>query len=303
MISGWLVLDKPLDISSAKFLNKIKYLLSQAVGSKYKIKIGHAGTLDPKATGVLPIAVGEATKVINYITEKEKEYSFTICFGEERSTGDAEGEVISTHDKVPHSEEIQQIIPKFLGEIEQKPHKYSAVKVHGKRAYNLARQGIEFDLQSKKINIYSLNLLEIINNQASFTVICSPGTYIRSLASDMANALGTLGYISYLRRTRVGIFDKKYLISLDKLEKMLHNADVKNILLPVSQVLDDIPVLEVGDDMVEKIKQGQSIAYNEEDYLNNKIVQLTNKNNHLIALCSFDKGQIVPKRVFNIMED
>lgn len=246
-MDGWINLDKPLDISSARAVAKAKWLLYQLPkkeGIKSKIKIGHAGTLDPLASGILPLAVGKATKTVPYMMDAGKAYKFTVTWGQERTTDDAEGEVTQTSDKCPTNTEIEQILPQFIGNIMQTPPNFSAIKLGGKRAYDLARSGQEVAIKPREVFVKSLEIASTLNTSplsltTDFLCHCGKGVYIRSLARDIGRVLGCYGYVSALRRTQVGKFNENNAISLEMLENMVHKG-VSNFLQPVEFVLDDI---------------------------------------------------------------
>ncbi len=245
-MNGWINLDKPLDMTSARVVAKVKWLLYQLPkkdSEKRKIKIGHAGTLDPMASGILPLAVGKATKTVQYMMDAGKTYEFTVTWGQERATDDAEGEVTATSDNRPSEAEILAIIPQFIGDISQTPPNYSAIKLGGKRAYDLARTGQAMDIKSRQVFVKSLEIQKPTTDHrlltTDFICYCGKGTYIRSLARDMGRVLGCYGYISALRRTQVGKFTESSAISLEILENMVHKGCL-DFLLPVETPLDDI---------------------------------------------------------------
>lgn len=252
-LNGWIILDKPLNITSAAAVGRVKRLLKPK-------KIGHGGTLDPLASGILPLALGEATKLFNYVAANEKGYRFTIQFGEARTTDDAEGEVIETSSVFPREEQVIPVLKQFEGEILQTPPAFSAIKVDGKRAYDMARAGEEVTLKARPIQIYKLLFLNMeSHSSASFEVTCGKGTYVRSLARDIAQALGTVGYVSALRRIQVGRFSEKDAISLDSLEEMVHKGAPNEYLHPIASVLDDIPALKLEASQVADLKQGRVV--------------------------------------------
>ncbi len=253
-ISGWINLDKPYDMTSTQAIGKVRRILNAQ-------KIGHAGTLDPLATGVLPIALGEATKTISFVQDDLKTYSFTITWGEQRDTDDAEGEIIATSDHRPSKDDIQAILDQFTGEIEQTPPRFSAIKIKGERAYDIARDGDTPELKPRIVYIETLELKDARKNEADFEMLCGKGTYVRSLARDMGELLGTKGYISALRREQVGCFTAENAISLDILEKMDYLAARSEALLPLETVLDDIPALELTQEETAKIRNGQSLDF------------------------------------------
>lgn len=287
--NGWLIINKPRGASSNHAVQIIKKLLGK------NNKIGHAGTLDPLAEGVLPIAIGEATKTTQYMMDAEKEYEFSISWGEERSTYDAEGEVTNEGGHVPAVLEIKEILPRFLGEIMQAPPIYSALKINGQPAYKLARSGKEVALALRLIKIKNLQLLEH-NAQAkvsSFKVLCGKGTYIRSLAVDIARALGTYGYVSYLKRTKVGSFFINDAIMLANLDKIVHN------ILPVTYGLGDILAIEVTETQANRLRNGVKIFLDSHAEISVPAVQIL-LNGVLQAIVCLEKGLCTALRVFNL---
>jgi len=211
-VHGWVVLDKPYGVGSTPMVGKVRWLFSAA-------KAGHAGTLDPLATGILPIALGEATKTVPFMMAAKKSYQFEITWGETRTTQDAEGEVIATSDVRPSQVDIEAALSEFIGEIEQVPPKFSAIKIDGKRAYDLARSGEAVEIKPRPVQVDKFTLTDCTEDTATFDVDCGKGTYIRSLARDLAAVLGACGYVSVLRRTRVGPFTLAQSITLDELEQ------------------------------------------------------------------------------------
>ena len=293
-IDGWLVIDKPYGMGSTKVVGKCRYL-TQAQ------KVGHAGTLDPLATGVLPIAFGEATKTIPYIMDAEKTYHFTVTWGEARSTDDAEGEVTDQSDERPTQDDILAVLPEFTGRIKQIPPAYSAIKIDGKRAYDLARAGQEFEIKEREVDVFSLSLLGHTSDNATFEVVCSKGTYVRSLGRDIALKLGAFGYISSLRRTKVGSFDLDSTISLVKLEELVHSAPLEEWILNVVTVLDDILALAVTKEQADFLKHGGFLS--KDSLPPSSPTGVTYKamlGEKLIALCELDEHYLKPVRVFNL---
>jgi tRNA pseudouridine55 synthase len=248
-VDGWVCLDKPEGMTSTQALGKVRWLLNAQ-------KAGHGGTLDPLATGILPIALGEATKTIPYCQDHLKTYSFTLVWGEERSTDDAEGEVTVTSPARPPEGAIRTVLAKFTGEIDQTPPKFSAIKVNGQRAYDLAREGEEVELTSRVVYIENLELLETLPGSARFRCLCGKGTYMRSLGRDIARELGAAGYITGLRRESVGPFTLENAISLAKLEETGHS-----VVLPVETVLGDIPALALNEREAAQLKSGQCLSF------------------------------------------
>ena len=294
-VNGWLVIDKPQNMGSTDVVNKTRYL--------YKAqKNGHTGTLDPFATGVLPIAFGEATKLIPFVTEGEKEYEFVIQWGIETNTDDCDGQVINTCDKTPTKEEILKIIPDFIGKIKQIPPAYSAIKIDGKRAYDLARKGEDVQMPEREIDIYDLTFLEELPiRRARFKVRCSKGTYVRTLGKDIAKKLGTLGHLVALRRTKCGKFNLSDTILLENLKNIVHSEEHLGFLLPVITALRDIAVLAVTAVDAAKLKNGQGLSPNTEgagDLVGQKAVAVC--EDKLIAIVEVGERKIAPLRVFNL---
>jgi tRNA pseudouridine55 synthase len=257
-LNGWLVVDKPVGPTSAQVVGKLKWALRN--GGHGKVKIGHGGTLDPLASGVLPIALGEATKLSGYLLNGPKSYRFTVAFGAATSTDDAEGEVVAASDVRPAEADILAAIRAFTGPIRQRPPAYSALKVDGARAYALARAGESVELAEREITILSLQLIERTSDSATFDVHCTKGTYVRSLARDLAQALGTMGHVSLLRRTGAGPFTLEQALSLDKCVEVVHGPAPEQALLPLTAGLDDIPALAVDPHEAAALKQGKRIA-------------------------------------------
>lgn len=249
-VHGWINLDKPAGVTSTQAVGKVRKLLNAQ-------KAGHAGTLDPLATGILPIALGEATKTIPFCQDEMKTYRFTVKWGEQRNTDDSEGEVIETSGKRPARKDIEALLPKYTGEIEQTPPQFSAIKVDGERAYDRARDGLHTEIKSRTVYIETFEILEMREDEADFRVLCGKGTYIRSLARDIGQDLGCFGYIKTLRRESVGPFTEKNAISLAKFEEMDHSA----ALLPVETALDDIPALDLTTEEVSRLRNGQKLSF------------------------------------------
>jgi tRNA pseudouridine55 synthase len=252
-VDGWLVLDKPAGLSSAGAVAAARRIFNAA-------KVGHGGTLDPLATGVLPIAFGEATKTVSYAMDGAKTYRFTVRWGEARTTGDAEGEVVETSTVRPDAAAIAGVLSRFVGEIEQVPPVYSALKVGGRPAYARARAGEAVELAARRVRIDRLELEATPDpDHATLRVECGKGTYIRSLAKDLAEALGTVGYVAALRRLAVGPFGENDAISLDKLASLGHSPARFSYLRPVETALDDIPALAVTEADSLRLRQGQVV--------------------------------------------
>ena len=279
---GWINLYKPKNITSFKAINFIK--------KKFSIyKIGHAGTLDPMAEGILPIAIGKATKLISYISNMNKEYEFTITWGKQTSTDDSEGEILFESDYLPKREEIENKIMSYSGYINQIPPKASAVKINGKRAYKLFRNNEMFKIQSKKVYIENLSIINSSENKTSFKIICGKGFYVRSLARDLALDLKTYGHISSLKRSKVGKFNEKNSILLDDLLKIGQTRNLINCIFPTISMLDDILAYEIEEQLdIENLSFGRSIKIDEKKIINSSSINL-DKNNIFL----FKKGDVV----------
>jgi len=258
MLHGWIVLDKPLGLGSTSAVSAVKRILREA--GEPRTKIGHGGTLDPLATGVLPIALGEATKLCGRMLDARKTYDFTIRFGEETDTLDAEGKVVATSRVRPSAEEVAAALHLFTGQISQIPPAYSALKIEGKAAYARARAGEEVELKSRDVTVFELHLLKAAGDEVTLSASVSKGTYIRSLARDIARALGTVGHVTYLRRTRAGPFSLEQAISLDFLEEAAKARALTRTVLPLDAALDDIPALPVTPDQAQLLRHGQKLV-------------------------------------------
>lgn len=260
MTHGWIILDKPLELGSTQAVSAVKRNL-RAAGFNMKlkggIKVGHGGTLDPLASGLLPIALGEATKLTGRMLDASKVYSFTVKFGAETSTLDLEGEVIAISEKIPEAAEVAQVLPLFTGPISQVPPIYSALKVDGARAYDLARKGVEVELASRSVTIHSLDLVDAGEGSVTLRAHVSKGTYIRSLARDIALALGSRGHVTMLRRESAGPFTLQQAISLDRLNEIGQGAPLEQVLLPLEAGLVDIPALSLTSTEAGAIRQGR----------------------------------------------
>lgn len=297
---GWVVLDKPSGVTSAQAVAKVRRVFDAA-------KAGHSGTLDPLATGVLPIALGEATKTVPYVMDSSKDYEFTIHWGEARSTDDVEGTVIATADARPTRQAIEQALPAFIGEIEQVPPRFSAVKIDGERAYDLARAGETVDLDPRRIVIHDFALIEVINDdRARFRVASGKGAYMRSLARDLAVALGTVGHIEALRRLRVGPFHQDDAISLDSLIELMHNPAALKHLRSVATALDDIPALALTGPEARTLRNGQGVpVYRSMDRerfadLHEDDTVYATEDGVPVAIARIEAGTIRPVRVLNL---
>lgn len=295
-MNGWLILDKPLGLSSAQGVGKTKRFVKPS-------KIGHAGTLDPLASGILPLAVGEATKTVQFAMDSSKSYRFTVRWGEARATDDAEGEITATSAVRPSKTDIEAILPRFTGSILQVPPVYSAVHIGGVRAYALARAGVEMELAAREIRVDALELVEITDaDHAIFEVACGKGLYVRSLARDMALGLGTVGHVATLRRTRVGKFSEKDAISLDNLEETGNKGLLATLLRPVESVLDDIPAWEIDSALAHRVRCGQKLIVPKDLAVQAGGLVRVRSADALIAVGRIEKGLMIPERVFNLSD-
>jgi tRNA pseudouridine55 synthase len=258
VINGWIILDKPVGLGSTQAVSAVKRALREA--GEPKTKVGHGGTLDPLASGVLPIALGEATKLAGRMLDATKAYEFTVSFGEETDTLDGEGQTVATSDVRPTREQVAAILPTFTGEIEQVPPVYSALKIAGKPAYARARAGEEVELKPRQVTIHDLELVQSDDTAATLSATVSKGTYIRSLARDIARALNSVGHVTMLRRTRAGPFGLESAISLDFLDELGKARDLTRAVLPFEAALDDIPALPVTPDQARLLRHGQRLA-------------------------------------------
>jgi tRNA pseudouridine55 synthase len=295
-VNGWLILDKPEGLTSTKAVSRVRWLYDAA-------KAGHAGTLDPLATGVLPIALGEATKTVPFAVEGTKAYRFTVRFGAETDTDDSEGKVTETCDRRPSREEIEAALTQFTGEISQVPPRYSALKVEGARAYDLARDEEEFELAPRIVTIDRLDVVE--HPDADHCVLeteCGKGTYVRALARDLGRALGCLGHVSALRRTRVGAFTEEEAVTLEEVEGAAGESreEALALLQPVETALQDLPALSLSSSDAAKLRQGQAVLLRGRDapILSGPVYAIS--KGALIALGEVEKGEFKPRRIFNL---
>ncbi|MCA1456119.1 tRNA pseudouridine(55) synthase TruB [Bradyrhizobium sp. BRP22] len=298
-VHGWVVLDKPIGMTSTHAVAVLKRLFQAK-------RAGHAGTLDPLASGGLPIALGEATKTVPFVMEGRKRYRFTVAWGEERDTDDIEGRVVRTSELRPSAASIQELLPRFTGVIEQVPPQYSAIKVQGERAYDLARDGEKVELQPRPVEIHELTLVEHDDGgQSVFEAECGKGTYVRALARDMGRILGCFGHICALRRTVVGPFTERDMIPLEELEALCNRAasgegSLADALLPVETALDDIPALAVTRADAARLHRGQAVLLRGRDAPNSSGTVYVTVAGRLLALAEIGNGEIIPKRVFNL---
>jgi tRNA pseudouridine55 synthase len=297
-VHGWVVFDKPLNMSSTQAVGKIRWLFDAE-------KAGHGGTLDPLATGLLPIALGEATKTVQWAMDGRKTYQFRVKWGAETATDDLEGEVTAQSELRPTQDSIESILNQFTGEITQIPPIYSALKIDGERAYDLARAGEKPEMTPRQVMIEELRLLDASSpEQADFECVCGKGTYIRALARDVGRALGCLGHLTLLRRTQVGPFSEKDMISLEKLEELRHKSTgegaLQGALHSISTVLDGIPALAVVDQDAAKLRQGQTVLLRGANAPINCEAVLVNHDGRPLGICEIKNGSLKTKRLFNL---
>jgi len=300
-VSGWICLDKPYDLGSTQAVSRVRRIFNAQ-------KAGHAGTLDPLATGILPIALGEATKTVPYLVDADKTYRFTIAWGRSTASHDAEGAVTAESEVRPSPEEVEAVLPDYVGGIEQVPPAFSAVKLGGERAYDLARAGRTVELQPRQVTIHALRLIEAPD--AGHVVLeahSGKGVYIRALARDIAERLGACGHVSQLRRTRVGRFTEANSVTLELLEDFGHKARQSEALLPVETALDDIPALAVTTEDAFRLTQGRPVVLlpRQAEALKASLAPGSRtvsalEGGRIVALCEMRAGRLNPVRVFHL---
>jgi tRNA pseudouridine55 synthase len=310
-VSGWVCLDKPLDMGSTEAVTKVRRLFNAQ-------KAGHAGTLDPLATGILPIALGEATKTVPFLMEADKVYRFTIAWGATTASFDREGEVTAMSDVRPTPDQVADILPRFVGEIDQIPPDYSAIKVDGQRAYDLAREGVVLALKPRRVTIHSAQVVGASDDgHVEIEVHCGKGVYVRAIVRDLADALGACGHVSALRRLRVGRFSIDNAIALEKLVEIVQEDPSSEVLLPVETALDDIPALALTTEDAFRLKQGRSIVLlpRQVEALRVRLVPrtvggqdvsrtvLTTHQGRAQALCELRAGRLNPTRIFHLDQE
>ena len=299
-VSGWLILDKPVDFGSTEAVSKVRWLFKAQ-------KAGHAGTLDPLASGMLPIALGEATKTVPYVMDGRKIYEFTVHWGEERTTDDLEGEVGATSDQRPRKSDILALLPRYTGIIDQTPPQFSAIKIDGNRAYDLARDGEKVDIPSRQVEIHRLDLLACPDeNTAIFEAECGKGTYVRALARDMGRDLGSFGYIGALRRSYVAPFDEDRMVKLSELLALeaLEDEDERLAALDASlidtgEALALLPHLAVNEDQARRLRCGNPVLLRGRDAPAPADEAYASRNGQLVAIGEIGQGEFRPRRVFN----
>jgi tRNA pseudouridine55 synthase len=297
-VHGWLILDKPQSMTSTHALNKVKRLFDAD-------KAGHAGTLDPLATGVLPVAFGEATKTIPHVMDSVKGYRFLVRWGAETDTDDAEGQIVKESAERPARETIEALLPQFRGTVMQTPPRYSAIKIAGERAYDLARDGEQFDIAPRPVEITRLDIVDMPSaDTCLFEAECGKGTYVRAIARDLGRLLGCFGHVAELRRTRVGPLLETDAIPLETLNEMGNSADGRDALMralrPVETALDGIPALAVSGSDAAELKRGKSIILRGRDApIHSGLIYATSRG-MLVALGEVERGELKPTRVFNL---
>jgi tRNA pseudouridine55 synthase len=294
-VNGWLILDKPAGMTSTQAVSAVRRLFDAR-------KAGHAGTLDPLATGILPIALGEATKTVPYAVEGEKGYRFTVRWGVETDTDDAEGRTVSTSGGRPEPGAVEALLPSFMGQVLQTPPAFSAIKIDGERAYDLARAGEVVDLEARPVRIDMLKLVEVPSaDTAVFETRCGKGTYVRALARDMGRALGCLGHVIALRRTGVASFLEADAVPMETLRAAAEEGEeaAHRLLLPVEAALTELAVLNVGQDDAARLLRGQAVLIRGRDAPTETGPTYATCKGHLIAVGRVEKGELQPLRVFN----
>ncbi len=293
-LHGWLILDKPVGQTSTDAVSAIKRITRAN-------KVGHAGTLDPLASGILPIALGEATKTVSFVMDGRKIYRFSVRWGAETDTDDADGTVQRSCDARPAAEEIEAALPVFTGSIEQVPPKYSALKIEGERAYDLAREGAAVDLAARPIEVHRLALVDIPDaDHAVLEAECGKGTYVRALARDLGRALGCFGHVAALRRTRVGPFDENHVVALPRLMELAQAGTVETAFLPVATALAALPALKVSRAEADRLALGQSVLVRGRDAPLVAGIVSVSTGDSLVALAEMHEGALKPKRIFNL---
>lgn len=308
-VSGWVILDKPKGMGSTEAVSKIKWLFQAE-------KAGHAGTLDPLASGMLPIALGEATKTVPYVVDGTKVYRFTVAWGEEHNTDDMEGEVTKTSPKRPDEQEILAILPDYVGVIMQTPPQFSAIKIEGARAYDLARDGEKIEIPPREVEIDSLELIETTpEGHSVFEVECGKGTYVRALARDMGRQLGCYGYVADLRRVEVSPFVEDDFVSLDELNEaapergepdengnypLCDFSALDDLLIETGAALEFLPQYPLSDDQAHRVRMGNPVLLRGRDAPVDEDEVCVTQKGKLLAIGMIEKGQFKPKRVFTI---
>ena len=294
-IHGWLILDKPPGKTSTTAVAILKRLSAAK-------KVGHAGTLDPLASGVLPIAFGEATKTVSFVMDGRKVYRFKVRWGIETNTDDSEGSAVSTSDTRPSPDSIRAVLGQFTGTIEQTPPKFSALKIGGERAYDLARENEAVTLAPRMIEVYRLSLIETLIDSAIFEAECGKGTYVRALARDIGRTLGCLGHVSELRRTRVGAFSEENSITIEALERLGETGPdgFLSAVLPVEASLSNVPAVSVSRADADRLVLGQAVLLRGRDAPVIEGVVSVSAQGSLVALAEIEQGSLHPRRIFHL---
>jgi tRNA pseudouridine55 synthase len=296
-VHGWLVLDKPVGMTSTHGVALVKRLFNAK-------KAGHAGTLDPLASGLLPIALGEATKTVPFVMDGRKAYRFSVRWGVETDTDDREGKVIATSDRRPSRAAIEALLPRYTGLISQVPPRFSAIKIGGERAYDLARHGEAIELDARHIEVHRLAIVEATSEAATFEAECGKGTYVRALARDLGRDLGCRGHVAALRRTVVGSFDEQDAVTPEELRAMCEGRDAmppaEEALLPVETALEALPTLNVSRHEAGRLARGQSVLLRGRDAPDFEGPATVMSGGTLVALAELARGELVPKRIFHL---
>ncbi|MCB1381455.1 MAG: tRNA pseudouridine(55) synthase TruB [Notoacmeibacter sp.] len=307
-VSGWIILDKPAGMGSTQAVAKVKWLYNAQ-------KAGHAGTLDPLASGMLPIALGDATKTVPYVMDGAKVYTFTVTWGEERATDDLEGEVTKTSDARPSRAEVEAILPAYLGTILQTPPQFSAIKIDGERAYDMARDGEAVDIPAREVEIYTLDIVAMDENATTFETECGKGTYVRSLARDMGRQLGCFGHVSMLRREEVFPFTAEDFVTVDALETARGDggdaesgtedgdpkarfAAIDALLIDTAAALEDLPHVALNDEAATRVRLGNPVIVRGRDAPVEADEAYVTARGKLLAIGFIEAGQFNPRRVF-----
>ncbi|OCC00473.1 tRNA pseudouridine(55) synthase TruB [Labrys sp. WJW] len=296
-VNGWIILDKPVGMTSTQGVSVVKRVFNAK-------KAGHAGTLDPLASGILPIALGEATKTVPYVMDGRKVYRFTVAWGVETNTDDTEGGPVATSDARPERAEVEALLPRYTGVISQVPPRFSAIKIDGERAYDLAREGEEVELEARNIEVHALRIVEYSREATTFEAECGKGTYVRALARDMGRDLGCYGHVTALRRAVVGTFDEQDAVTPDELRAMKEGAadlpPLAEALLPVETALEALPTLVVSQHDAGRLARGQGVILRGRDAPVFEGVAAVMSGGTLVALAELDSGELLPKRIFRL---
>lgn len=289
VVDGWVVLDKPVGLTSTQAVSRLKRVYNAQ-------KAGHAGTLDPLASGILPIAFGEATKTVPFVQDGEKAYRFTVRWGAESNTDDSDGEIIKTSESRPTQAEVERLLPQFIGDIQQTPPQFSAIKIGGERAYDLAREGAVVELKSRAVTIHSLTIEAFSSEETTFFMECGKGAYVRAIARDLGRLLGCFGHVTALRRTRVGPFTEEDAYTLDEIENQNMAGEA---LLSVEAGLTELPCVIVDRDTAARLRRGGSVILRGRDAPSGGVVYAA-CGGVPVAFGEIVEGALTPSRVFNL---